>query len=210
MENSPLSTHHSPIQKARFEAAIARFDAVNAEDPNVEIEHGVSYPKEVLYARRMSGCLSRVAPDASEALQLAVRCQHIRRWAIPRKDFPMDTQGYNKWRNALKKLHGEVAAQILAEVGYEPELMERVRFLVQKRQLKIDPEVQLLEDVICLVFLQYYFLDFAAQHPEDKVIDIVRKTWGKMTPRGQQLALQLPLPGPAKALVGKALAPEPN
>lgn len=200
MENSSHPTHHSPLQ-----AAIERFDAVNAEDPNVELDQGVAYPKEVLYARRMTACLNRVAPDASEALQLAVRCQHIRRWAIPRKDFPMDTQGYNKWRNALKKLHGDIAAQILAEVGYEPELIERVRFLVQKRQLKIDPEVQLLEDVVCLVFLQYYFSDFAAQHPEGKVLDIVRKTWRKMTPRGQQLALQLPLSASARALVGKAL-----
>jgi Domain of unknown function (DUF4202) len=192
--------------KARFEAAISRFDAVNAEDPNVEQAEGTTYPKEVLYARRMTACLNRVAPDASEALQLAARCQHIRRWAIPRKDFPMDTQGYNKWRNTLKKLHGEIAGQILAEVGYEPELIERVQFLVQKRQLKIDPEVQLLEDVVCLVFLEYYFLDFAAQHPEDKVIDIVQKTWRKMTPRGQQLALQLDLPEHAKTLVGKALS----
>jgi hypothetical protein len=192
--------------QARFDAAIRRFDAVNAEDPNVELEDGVAYPKEVLYAQRMTRCLNQVAPGASEALQLAVRCQHIRRWAVPRQDFPMDTQGYNKWRNTLKKLHGDIAAQILAEVGYAPELIERVRFLVQKRQLKIDPEVQLLEDVVCLVFLQYYFLDFAVQHPEDKVIDIVQKTWRKMTPRGQQLALELPLSEQAQTLVGKALA----
>jgi hypothetical protein len=192
--------------KTRFDAALERFDAANAEDPNVELENGISYPKEVLYARRMTECLNRVAPEASEALQLAVRCQHIRRWVIPRREFPMDTLGYNKWRNTLKKLHGDIAGQILAEVGYGPELIERVQFLVQKRQLKIDPEVQLLEDVVCLVFLQYYFLDFAGQHPEDKIIDIVQKTWRKMTPWGQQLALQLPLPAQAQTLVGKALA----
>jgi hypothetical protein len=192
--------------KARFEAAIRRFDALNAEDPNVELENGVSVPKEVLYARRMTECLNRVAPEASEALQLAARCQHIRRWTIAHQDFPMDTQGYNKWRNTLKKLHGTIAGQVLTECGYEPDLIERVRFLVEKRQLKIDPEVQLLEDVVCLVFLQYYFLDFAAQHPEEKVIDIVRKTWRKMTPQGQQLALQLELPEQARTLVGKALA----
>jgi hypothetical protein len=194
--------------QARFEAAIQQFDAVNAEDPNVEVVDGTPVPREVLYARRMTACLNQVAPEASEALQLAARCQHIRRWAIPRRDYPMDTQGYNKWRNNLKKMHADIAGQILTDLGYEPELIERVQFLVQKRQLKIDPEVQLLEDVVCLVFLQYYFLDFAAQHPVEKVIDIVRKTWRKMTPRGQELALQLDLPEAAQKLVGQALAEE--
>ncbi|MGV3641837.1 MAG: DUF4202 domain-containing protein [Adhaeribacter sp.] len=190
----------------RFNRAIALIDAANAEDPNVEQDQGQAFPKEVLYARRMSACLNRVAPQASEALRLAAHGQHIRRWVLPRRDFAMDTQGYNKWRNSLKKLHAEDLGRILEEVGYEPEVIERVQFLVQKRQLKIDEEVQLLEDVICLVFLQYYFLDFAARHPEDKVIDIVRKTWNKMTSRGRQLALELELPAQAKDLVGKALA----
>jgi len=190
----------------RFEAAIRKFDEANSDDPNVEVVGGISYPKEVLYAQRMSNCLQEVAPQASEALQLAVRCQHIRRWAIPRHDFPMDRPGYHKWRNSLKKYHAELAGQLLQEVGYEPELIGRVQALVQKLQLQQDPEVQLLEDVICLVFLRYYFLDFAAQHPEDKIIDIVQKTWRKMTPQGHALALQLDLPPDTQALVAKALA----
>ncbi|MDB5261977.1 MAG: hypothetical protein JWQ14_1258 [Adhaeribacter sp.] len=190
----------------RFEAAIQKFDEVNAEDPQTEVVDGVSYPKEVLYAQRMTTCLNKVAPDASEALQLAVRCQHIRRWAIPRQDFPMDKVGYHKWRNSLKSYHAEIAGQLLEEVGYDPEIIGRVQFLVQKRQLKIDPEVQLLEDVICLVFLEYYFLDFARQHEEEKIIDIVQKTWRKMTPKGHEWALQLALPAEAQALVAKALA----
>ena len=190
----------------RFDKAIALMDAANGEDPNLEQDQGQAFPKEVLYARRMSACLNRVAPEASEALRLAAHGQHIRRWVLPRRDFPMDTQGYNKWRNSLKKLHADVLGQVLEQAGYEPELIARVQFLVQKRQLKIDPEVQLLEDVVCLVFLQHYFLDFAARHPEEKVIDIVRKTWNKMTSRGQQLALELDLPPQASMLVGKALA----
>ena len=194
------------LDKNRFEAAIRKFDAANSDDPNTEIADGKVYPKELLYAQRMTDCLKRVAPEASEALQLAVRCQHIRRWTISRQDFEAGILGYNKWRNSLKKYHAEVAGQILQEVGYEPELIERVQFLVQKRQLKIDPEVQLLEDIICLVFLEYYFLDFARQHEEAKVIDIVQKTWRKMTPQGHQLALQLNLPTEAKELIGKALA----
>jgi hypothetical protein len=192
--------------KARFAAAINKFEEINSEDPNTEIEEGKAYPKEVLYARRMAACLNEIAPEASEALQLAVRCQHIRRWAISRQDFPLGIDGYNKWRNSLKKYHAQLAGEILTEVDYPAEIIQRVQFLVQKRQLKIDPEVQLLEDVICLVFLKYYFLPFAQQHPEEKVLDIVQKTWQKMTPAGQQLTLRLALPESAQLLIAKALA----
>lgn len=195
-----------PIDLQRFEAAIRKFDEANSTDPNVEVADGISYPKEVLYAQRMSACLQEVAPQASEALQLAVRCQHIQRWVIPRHDFAMDRAGYHKWRNTLKKYHAELAGQLLQEVGYEPGLIARVQALVQKQQLQHDPEVQLLEDVVCLVFLRYYFPDFAAQHPEEKVIDIVQKTWRKMTPHGHTLALQLELAPATQALVAKALA----
>jgi Domain of unknown function (DUF4202) len=194
-------------EDARFTDAMRRFDAANGEDPTSEKdEHGVVQPKELLYARRMSACLGRVAPGASEALQLAVRSQHIRRWVVPRHDFPLDRPGYHQWRNHLKKYHAEVAGGLLQEVGYTPELVARVQQLIQKQGLAHDPETQLLEDVICLVFLEYYLLDFAARHPVEKVIDIVQKTWRKMTPQGQQLALELPLPASARALVGRALA----
>jgi hypothetical protein len=190
----------------KFEAAIARFDAYNAQDPNQELYAGELHPKELLYARRMTGWLLRVAPEASEALQLAARCQHIGRWQIPRQEYPEGVQGYNKWRNTLKKRHAELAGEILRQVGYDPATIERVQFLVQKRQLKLDPETQLLEDVVCLVFLENYFADFSRQHTEEKLIDIVRKTWRKMSPQGQQLALTLQIPQPALAIIEKALA----
>ena len=190
----------------RFAAAITRFDALNAEDPNTDVFNGQAHPKELLYAQRMTEWLQKVEPNASEALQLAVRCQHLRRWEIPRRNYTMDLPGYNKWRNALRKYHADLAGQVLKEVGYDAETIERVQFLVLKRQLKIDAEVQLLEDIVCLVFLENYFLDFAKQHDEEKVIDIVQKTWRKMTPRGQQIALSLQMPAEAERLVGKALA----
>jgi hypothetical protein len=190
-----------------FAEAIRLFDAANSEDPNLETgDDGQPIAKELLYAQRMTACLARVAPDAPEAVQLAARCQHIRRWSIPRADFPMTRPGYHQWRNTLKKYHAELAGQLMAQAGYEPEPIERVQQLVQKLRLKDDPEVQLLEDVICLVFLEYYFLPFAAQHPEDKVIEIVQKTWPKMTERGHALALQLPFTPEALALVTKALS----
>jgi hypothetical protein len=194
------------LNQERFTKAIAQFDALNAEDPNTEVFNGDTFPKELLYARRMTDWLLKVEPQASEALQLAIRCQHLRRWEIPRRDYPMDLAGYNKWRNTLRKFHADLAGQVLQEVSYDADTIERVQFLVLKRQLKIDAEVQLLEDVVCLVFLENYFLDFARQHDENKVIDIVQKTWRKMTPRGQQIALTLQMPPEAQQLVGKALA----
>jgi hypothetical protein len=194
------------LTNARFTEAIRLFDAANSEDPNLEPgPDGQPMPKELLYAQRMSACLARVAPDAPEAVQLAARAQHIRRWHIPRSDYPMTRPAYHQWRNALKKYHAELAGQLMAQAGYEPELIERVQQLLQKQRLKDDPEVQLLEDVICLVFLEYYFLPFAAQHPEEKVVEIVQKTWPKMTERGHTLALQLPFSPEALALVKKAL-----
>jgi len=190
----------------RFTEALRLFDAANSEDPNLEPgPDGQPVPKELLYAQRMTACLARVAPDAPEAMQLAARAQHIRRWHIPRSDYPMTRPAYHQWRNALKNYHAELAGQLMAQAGYEPEPIARVQQLLQKQRLKDDPEVQLLEDVICLVFLEYYFLPFAAQHPEEKVIEIVQKTWPKMTERGHELALQLPFSPEALALVTKAL-----
>ncbi|TYZ10067.1 DUF4202 domain-containing protein [Hymenobacter lutimineralis] len=196
-----------PLPSARFAAALEKFDTLNGEDPNQDTDaEGRAWPKELLYGHRMSACLARVAPAAPEAVQLAARGQHIRRWVIPRQDFPMDRAGYHQWRNTLKKYHAEVAGQILVEVGYDEATIARVQALLQKQQLTRDADVQLLEDVICLVFLEYYFLDFARQHPEEKIIDIVQKTWRKMSAQGHALALQLPLPAEAQSLVAKALA----
>jgi hypothetical protein len=196
------------LTNARLVAAFRLFDAANAEDPTLEPgDDSQPTPKEVLYARRMTACLARVAPNAPEAVQLAARCQHIQRWKILRQDFPLTRPGYHQWRNTLKKFHAELAGQFMAQAGYTPAEIERVQQLVQKLRLQDDPEVQLLEDVICLVFLEYYFLPFAALHPEEKVLEIVRKTWPKMTERGHELALQLPFPPEALALVTKALEP---
>ena len=191
---------------ARFAEACRLFDAANAEDPTLEPDdHGRPVPKELLYAERMSACLTRVAPDAPEAVQLAARSQHIRRWHIPRSDYPLTRPAYHQWRNALKKYHAELAGQLMQQAGYEPDMVARVQQLLQKQRLQSDPEVQLLEDVICLVFLEYYFLPFADKHPEEKVVEIVQKTWPKMTERGHALALQLPFSPEALALVTKAL-----
>lgn len=188
-----------------FKIAIDRFDEANKEDPNTEIWRGDLYPKELLYAMRMSEKLDLFAPKASEALQLAARCQHIRRWEIPRESHEMNRVGYLKWRQALQNFHVEKATAILTEVGYDRATIDEVAFLLQKKQLKKNTDTQILEDVICLVFLEFYFEDFSTKQPEEKQIDILQKTWRKMSKKGQKAALQLPLSDTTLKLVNKAL-----
>ena len=191
---------------ARFQAAINGFDAANRKDPNRESRQGKPYPKEVLYAERMTAWLDRIAPEAPEIVQLAVRAQHIERWKIPRRDYPKDRQGYRKWRVELGKFHAERAGQILVQAGYDDETAARVQSLLRKEHLKTDPNCQLLEDVACLVFLEFYFRDFAEEHDEEKLVNILRRTWKKMSERARKAALQLELPPHLGRLVEKALA----
>jgi hypothetical protein len=193
------------VESERFHRAMARFDAANAKDPHAEEFEGVTYPKELLYAQRMTAWLDRLAPEASEALRLAARCQHIRRWMIPRRDYPMDRHGYLRWRTALAQFHADTAGAILREVGYDEATIRRVQALLRKQGLKRDAEVQCLEDVICLVFLESYCTDFAGRHEAAKVVDILRKTWKKMSPRGREVAQTLHLSAAAQQLLAAAL-----
>src|SRR5687768_4623586 len=160
----------------RFRAAIARIDSANAEDP---------LGKELLYSQRMSQWLERIEPAASEPLRLAARAQHIRRWTIPRSSYPIDRIGYLTWRTTLYKFHADEISRILRETGYDDPTIARVASLVRKDRIKTDPEAQTLEDVVCLVFLENYFADFATGHDQEKVIGILRKTWNKMSERGR-------------------------
>ena len=189
---------------ARFHEAIARFDRANAEDPHVETADGGSHPKELLYAQRMSEALERFAPDASEVVRLAVRCQHIRRWTVPRDSYPEGRDGYRRWRTDLGRFHAETASDILRQVGYDDATVGRVQALLRKERLKADPEVQLLEDVVCLVFLRHYLAPFAAQHADEKVVGILQKTWRKMSERGRAAARDLDLAPEVRALATRA------
>ena len=192
----------------RFEDALRLIDEANSEDPNTEKFEGGNYPKELLYSMRMTKWLETIEPDASEALRLAVRSQHIRRWEIPRSNYPMNRRGYHQWRTRLYDYHGERAAEILKEVGYDEETIARVRKLLKKQGLKTNPETRTLEDVACLVFLESYFWDFSRLHDEEKIIGILRKTWAKMSPRGQEAAREISLNAGAEALLNQALTPE--
>ena len=192
--------------KDRFRRAVERFDGANAEDPHRELVDGVEQPKELVYARRMTACLDRFRPDAPEAVRLAARCQHIRRWTIPRADYPAGREGYRGWRTALARFHAATAAAILRDVGYGDDVAARVESLLRKERLKADPDVQLLEDVICLVFIEHYLAGFAPKHDEETLAGVLRKTWRKMSDEGRRAALALDLPADLRPLVERAVA----
>ncbi len=197
---------------SKLDQAIERIDQANSQDPNkVTDDQGREWPKELLYAQRMTDMLNRFAPDADEVAQIAMRAQHIRRWESPRDAYPMDRQGYLQWRTALYKFHAQTVAEIMGEVGYDEDSIERVSKAVGKRGIKVNPDTQLLEDVTDLVFLEHYMLEFAGKHPEydeEKWLDIIRKTWKKMSNAAQQFALsgQIALPEPLVPLIQKAVA----
>lgn len=179
------------MDSLKFEKAIASIDQKNSEDIHTEHVQGKAYPKELLYSQRMTQKLLEFKPNASEELQIAARAQHICRWKIPREDYPMNRAGYLKWRETLKKMHANITSDILKEVGYDSNFIDRVKFLISKKLIKKDTESQTLEDVVCLVFLESYFEEFASKHNDTKVIDILRKTWHKMSESGHEAALRL-------------------
>lgn len=188
-----------------LEKVYSFIDNANVEDPNVENIDGKTVAKELIYGQRMTKTLLQFEPNASEALRIAVRAQHICRWQIPRESYPMDRKGYLKWRTDLKKFHADKASSILTQLNYGSDIIERVAFLLQKKRLKKDNETQTLEDVACLVFLNYYFDDFIKKHDESKVVDIISKTWNKMSAAGHKAALQIAYSQKGEKLVHKAV-----
>lgn len=193
------------MSKDKLSKAIAAIDQANSEDPIWEFWQGKETPKELLYSNRMTEWLEKLDPSPSAARQIAARAQHIRRWTVPREDFPEGREGYLRWRTSLYRFHADQAEAIMREAGYEEESIAVVRKMVGKQGIKRDPDVQLLEDVACLVFLEHYFPAFAEKHDEEKMIGIVRKTWKKMSEAGRNAALSLQLTEELAAVVGKAL-----
>jgi len=199
-------------QDQAYEKAVALIDAANSADPNQETDtDGKAWPKELLYSQRMSDMQQRYAPDADDVMKLAIRAQHIQRWKSPRSDYPEGRQGYLKWRTDLYRFHADTAGELMAKAGYPEDDIERMKMAVGKRKLKVNPDTQLLEDVIDLVFIEHYMLAFAGKHPEydeEKWLDIIRKTWKKMSERGQQFALSgsITLPEPLVPLIQKAIS----
>lgn len=180
------------MDEDRHRRAAAAIDAVNESDPRPWSFGGRERPKAAGEAELAAAWLDRLAPDASEALRLAIRAHHVLRWSIPRADYPMDRNGYLRWRAALKKVHAAEVGRLLADEGYERAVIERVEAIVQKRDLKHDAEVQTFEDALCLVFLESQFGELTERLDDDeKMIDVVAKTLPKMTDAGRALALDL-------------------
>ena len=189
----------------RYEQARGNIFKAHDEDPNKITIDGKEMPYETHYAQKMESYLNKRAPDASEVLKLAICAQHFRRWEIPRSSYPMTKVGYHTWRSQLKKRQAELVGQIM-DLYYPSEDARKCMALVEKEGLKQgEDEVQILEDVACLVFLDDQFDQFKEKHDEEKIVNILKKTWVKMSPKGQEMALEIPMTDECQALVQKAL-----
>lgn len=200
------------MTQSTYEKALALIDEANSADPNRDQDDdGRQWPKELLYSERMSDMLSRFAPEADEVMKLAIRAQHIERWKSPRDAYPMDRIGYLKWRKDLYKIQGDTTARLLQQAGYDAESARRAGNTVAKKNLKTNPDTQLLEDVTDLVFMEHYMLEFVGKHPEydeAKWIDIIQKTWNKMSDEAHEFALsgKVRLPESLLPVIQKAVA----
>jgi hypothetical protein len=198
--------------QSSYQKALALIDEANSADPNqVQDDDGKEWPKELLYSERMSEMLQRYAPDADDVMKLAIRAQHIERWKSPRDAYPMDRIGYLKWRKDLYKIQADTAARLLQQSGYGEEAIDRLRKAVAKKNIKGNPDTQLLEDVTDLVFMEHYMLEFVGKHPEydeAKWIDIIQKTWNKMSGEAQEFALsgEVRLPESLLPVIRKAVS----
>lgn len=202
-----MSPQFQPKDAARFETALHRFDEENSRDPNMQTLNGVAHPRELVYAQWLTDWLLKLRPEASEELRLAARCQHLCRWMIPRDSYPMTRAGYLKWREDLKHFHAKRAGKILREVGYPEDMIHRVQDLNLKKNFPTDPEGRVLEDALCLVFLERQFGELAAKTADDKMITALQKSWKKMTPAARAAAMKLNYDPREKDLIERALKP---
>lgn len=199
------------MSQQSFEKAIELIDAANSEDPNQEVVDGKQWPKELLYSHRMTDMLQRFSPQADAAVKLAIHAQHVQRWKSSRDAYPMDRKGYHQWRTGLYTFHAETAAALMQQAGCDANDIERMKKAVGKKSLKTNPDTQMVEDISALVFIEHYMQAFADKHPEydeAKWLDIIRKTWRKMSEAGQQFALSggVKLPEPLIPLIQKAVS----
>jgi len=193
------------MQTSKLHAAFELFDNYNSQDIKKYLFNGVEYPQELFFAKEVYKSILELNPQASEALLLASRCQHIGRWEVPRESYPDGKAGYLNWRSNLAKYHAEKAAEILIKVGYDDETIHNVKRIILKQQLKTDSEVQTMENALCLVFLQFEYEGFLQKHSDEKIIRILQKTWRKMTEPGRNAALKLNFSEKGLELIKRAL-----
>ena len=190
----------------RLARLLERIDQLNRDDPNSEVVDGVAHPRELLYAQRLTDWVLRLAPGASEALRIAARGQHVRRWTMPRGRYEMTRRGYLRWRETLKAFHADTVAGLMRETGFPDAEIERVRTIMGKRALPHDAETQTLEDALCLVFLETQFAELRRKTPDHTMREILRKTWAKMSAQGRAEALKLPLREEDRQFLAMAVA----
>ena len=181
------------MTSAQLRQALDRIDEINGADPHEIQVRGESRPKELTHAAMVSAWIERLRPDADDALRIAAHGHHVRRWAISRGEYPRGRRGYLRWRQALQELHAATLGEVMTETGYDAAAIERAQNLVRKKNLRRDPDVQALEDALCLVFLETQLGEFRARQPDDRVAEILRKTWDKMSARARALAVELDL-----------------
>jgi hypothetical protein len=205
IDNRTTAETNQSMKNAGYTRARQLIDAIHAADPARTAEGGAA---ELVYADRMESCLARFMPEAPLLLRLAARCQHLERWSMPRASLPEGKAGYLTWRRSLYTKQAERARALLLEAGVSATEAGEVATWVSKTGLKTNAGTQALEDAACLVFLENEIGAFAAQHadyPRAKFVDIVRKTWRKMSPAAQQAALGLNLPPTVADLVRDAV-----
>jgi hypothetical protein len=190
----------------KLKTAFELFDTYNQQDPNNIEWEGIIYPAEYFYAVQLHNWVRRLQPDASEPLLLASRSQHIGRWKMPREDYPMNRPGYLAWRKELSKFHAETAGRLMNEAGYDSEWIKAVQHIIRKENIKHDEDVQMMENALCLVFLEFQYEAFISKHDDEKLIRILKKSWNKMSEPGRHAALTLTYSEKGKELIEKALA----
>jgi hypothetical protein len=193
------------VNPDRLDEAVAAIDAANAQDPNQIVVAGESRPKELAHAELVTGWVRRLDPEADEALLLAARAHHLRRWTIPRASYPEGRAAYLRWRRALHEQHATEVAEILHTVGYDDTTIARVQDLVRKRGLGSDPDMQVLEDALCLVFIETQLHDLSLRMEPDKLAVVVAKTARKMSPRAIEIAAALDIDADDHALLARVL-----
>jgi hypothetical protein len=185
--------------------AIAKFDAFNQQDPNSILWDEVSYPAEYFYALQLYNWVKKLENNPSEVLLLASRSQHIGRWQVPREQYPPGKSGYLKWRTDLARYHANKAGVLMLEAGYQQEQIKAVQHIILKENLKTDFEVQVMENALCLVFLEFQYNHFLTLHEDQKIIRILQRSWAKMTAPGREAAMTLQYTDKGRYLIEQAL-----
>jgi len=190
-----------------YDAAVAAIDAANAADPNMVSFGGVAQPLALVHGRLAADWVARLVDDPDEALLLAARAHHLRRWEVPRATYPDGKVGYLRWRRDQKQRHAADVEAILVAAGYESPVVIRTQQLIRREGLGSDPDAQFVEDAACLVFIETQLAGMEARLEPTRLLEVIRKTARKMSPAALAAVGQIDLDARARALLDVALSP---